>query len=357
MKNVEESSNLSAPEKIKISVFNNNETNKNQKNIIINNKNSLIKVINSEKNQNLNLNKAQIKIEHNKPLFLFMYPIFNTNTIIGTIEGKTTRKINVDFEQAFNKQDIQLHEFTQGGAYCNHGKYLFFTGGQESQKDLGKIFLRITINKSYNKPKMVKMPMMNYSHWNHSMISNDNYIFVIGGYNSNKCEFFNIKNLRWEKMFNLNCEERQRSILVIYKEYLYAFMGYTQSNILDTVERVNIDDSNLSVNKWENVSISNDYNLNLKFYGSGIYTQGNEVYFIGGKFGKNDNENDNEYKSEIYKFSFDDMKFNNCGICLHNKLYFIENKFHFCDDDTFGNFIDSNNGCLATINISSLNNA
>ena len=29
-------------------------------------------------------------------------------------------------------------------------------------------------------------------------------------------------------MPDLNSEERQRPILTIYKDYLYAFMGYTQ---------------------------------------------------------------------------------------------------------------------------------
>jgi hypothetical protein len=355
MKNVQKSSNL-------ISVLNSNEKNKNPKNVENNESDTLIKEIKTEKNQNIiinqnhkkqNLNKTHINIERNKPLFLFMYPIFNTNKIIGTIEGETTGKINVDFEQAFNKQDIQLRKFILGGAYCNHGRYLFITGGEESQKDIGKIFLRITINKNDNKSKMVKMPMMNYSHWNHSMISNDNYIFVIGGYNSNKCEFFNIKNLKWEKMFDLNCKERQRSMLVIHKNYLYAFMGYTQSDILDIVERVYIGDNNLTINKWENIIISNEYNLNLKFYGSGIYTRGNDMYFIGGKFGKSDN--DNEYKKEIYSFCFDGMKFNNIEIRFDGKLNFIENKFHFCDKDTVGNFVDLNDGCLATISISSLN--
>lgn len=334
---------------------NNIEGENKEKTIFFDNEEIIKKKIKAEKNEYIitgqNEKKAQLNNEY-KPLFLFMYPIFNTNVIIGTIEGETTGKVNIDFEQAFNKQDIQIKEFTQGGAYCNSGQYLYFTGGQEKQKGIGKIFLRISINKIDNKVKMVKMPMMNFSHWNHSMISNDKYIFVIGGYNSNKCELFNIDDLIWEKMFDLNCKERQRSMLVIYNDYLYAFMGYTQSNILDTVERININ-NNLNTNKWENINISNEYNLNLKFYGSGIYNHGNELFFIGGKVGKNDNDND--YKSGIYNFSFDDMKFNNCEICFNGKLNFIENKFHYCDEDIVGNFIDLNDGCLATISISSLN--
>jgi len=151
------------------------------------------------------------------------------------------------------------------------------------------------------------MPMMNYSHWNHSMISNKDYIFSIGGYNSNKCEFFNIKTLKWEKMPNLNCNERQRTMLVIYKDYLYCFMGYTQFEILSSVERIIIT-NNILTNKWENVNISNECNLNLKFYGSGIFNIRDEIFiFIGGKIGfENDDE---DYKKEIYNFNFNYLKF------------------------------------------------
>jgi hypothetical protein len=280
-----------------------------------------------------------------------MYPIFNSNKILGAFKDERTQKLEVDFKQAFNKGDIQLTEFTQGGAYCNLGKYLYVTGGQEMQKGIGKIFLRLKVNEYDKKVKMVKMPMMNYSHWNHSMISNDNYIFVIGGYNSNICECFNLKTLKWEKMFDLNSKERQRAMLVIYKDYLYTFMGYSQFEILDSVERISVG-SNLLVNKWENLNISNDYNLNIKFFGSGIYIYGDEAYFIGGKFGHRNDKY--EYKTEIYNFSFNKMGFNNSRICFDGKLNFIENKFHLCSDDTFGNFICLDNGCLATISISLL---
>ena len=339
----------------------NNKKDKNQfneKKVIFEDKREIIKQIrNEEKIENIQNNKNnqnQIQNEiimKSKPFFLFLYPIFNSNNIIGALEDETTSRIEVDFDQAFNKQDIKLKEFPQGSAYCNTEKYLYISGGQENQKDIGKIFLRISINKNDIKVKMVKMPMMNFSHWNHSMISNESYIFVIGGYNSSKCEYFSLKNLKWEKMFDLNTGERQRSMLVIHRDYLYSFMGYSQYNILDSVERININGNLLSY-KWENINIANEFNLNLKFYGSGIYENGNELFFIGGKYGKGDNESD--YKTEIYNFSFDNMKFNNCEICFGGKLNFIENKFHKCSKDTFGNFIDLNDGSLATICISSL---
>ena len=284
------------------------------------------------------------------PMFLFVFPCFNTNKIMGAFEDETTGHTEIDFKQAFGEKDIPLDKFPQGGAYCNHGKYLYFTGGKETIKGIGKIFLRLSLIKEDKKGKLAKMPTMLYNHWNHSMIANDNYVFVIGGYNSNKCECFNLKTLKWEAMPDLNREERQRPMLVIYKDYLYAFMGYTQNNILNSVERINI--SKLGSCKWEKVSIKNEENLNLRFYGAGIYNYNGKLFFIGGKIGQGEDEND--YKSEIYSFDFNDMKFVSTDIFFTGKLNFIENEFFHCNEENIGNFIDLNNGCLATIGMSSL---
>ena len=114
---------------------------------------------------------------------------------------------------------MHVSEFPQGGAFSNHKKYLYFTGGQEKIKNLGKIFLRLILNETDCIIKMSKMPSMIYSHWKHLLIADDNYIFVVG-INSNKFEYHIMKNMKWEAMPNLNSEERQRPILVIHKNYL-----------------------------------------------------------------------------------------------------------------------------------------
>ena len=293
------------------------------------------------------------KVEYNNsvlPSFLFMYPVFGENKIIGALADESTGKMTVDFNQVFWEKDMQLNEFPEGGAFCNRGKYLYFTGGQEKFKGVGKIFLRVFLQANDYKITMVKMPPMIYSHWNHSMIANDNYIFVIGGYNSNKCEYFNLETLKWESLPDLNSEERQRPMLIIYKDYLYAFMGHTQFSILDTIERINI--TKLKTSKWEKVSYSNPSNINSQFYEAGIYNHNGELFFIGGKLGLGNNEND--FKKDIYTFNFDGMILNPLEMCYGGPLSFVETEFHKCNEENIGNFIDLNGGSLATIGIENL---
>ena len=287
----------------------------------------------------------------NKGSFLIMYPVFGSNYILGAFSDESTGRAEVDFERAFGEKDIQLRAFPQGGAFCNYEKYLYVTGGQEKQKGVGKVFLRITINaEKETKAKMVKMPSMIYPHWNHSMISNGNYIFVIGGYNSNKCEAFNLRTLKWETMPDLISPERQKATLAIYGDYLYAFMGHTQFNVLDSVERINI--KNLGNSNWENVAFSNPNNINTRFYGAGVYVVNGQLFFLAGKLGLGNEETD--FKSEIYRFKFDTNEFLNTEICYNGKISFIENEFHHISNENVGNFIDIDNGVLATMPISSL---
>ena len=100
---------------------------------------------------------------------LFMCPIFSTNKIMGALEEEDTITLEVDFSQVFNKQDVQLNQFVPSSAYCNSEGYMYITGGKDDQKDIGKIFIRISVNNNNDtEVNIVKMPMMNFSHWNHS---------------------------------------------------------------------------------------------------------------------------------------------------------------------------------------------
>ena len=290
----------------------------------------LSKAINQNQNQEETVQK---KFVGN---FLFANPILNTNILAGAFQDESTVNIPVDFKQAFNDKDIQLTAFPQGGAFCNTKNYLYFTGGQETQKGTGKIFLRIDLNVD-GKVKMTKMPSMLYSHWNHTMIANDNYIFVIGGYNSNKCEAFNLRTLKWEEMPNLYSNERQRTILTIHDNYLYAFMGYSQFGILDSVERININIKDFGKKNWEVVTITNLSKIDIKFYGAGVYYLNGELYFIAGK--KSLGNDDSSYKTDICSFKFNEGEFVSYSTYFEQKLEFIENQFHKVNHNIIANCV------------------
>ena len=290
----------------------------------------LSKAINQNQNQEETVQK---KFVGN---FIFANPILNTNILAGAFQDESTVNIPVDFKQVFNDKDIQLTAFPQGGAFCNTKNYLYFTGGQETQKGTGKIFLRIDLNVD-GKVKMTKMPSMLYSHWNHTMIANDNYIFVIGGYNSNKCEAFNLRTLKWEEMPNLYSNERQRTILTIHDNYLYAFMGYSQFGILDSVERININIKDFGKKNWEVVTITNLSKIDIKFYGAGVYYLNGELYFIAGK--KSLGNDDSSYKTDICSFKFNEGEFVSYSTYFEQKLEFIENQFHKVNQNIIANFV------------------
>ena len=182
-------------------------------------------------------------------------------------------------------------------------------------------------------------------HWNHSMIADKEKIYVIGGYNSNKCEVYDIQAKAWNELPDLLSPERQRSMLFIEKNFLYCFMGLSQNGMLDSVERLNLDNTQKG---WERINVDNSENLILKFYGAGIIRMSdeNKILFIGGK---KENNNEEVYKRSIYEFSLDDFKMTLSDFKIENDLEFVENKLYPIDDTDYGNFINIGDGYLISM--------
>jgi len=273
----------------------------------------------------------------------FMYPVFKTNIIKGAIDKNTVQEIKINFSE-FSNEDPIITEFPNGGAYCNYENCLYFTGGQEYIKEAGKLFL--SINKNSLVQNATKLPLMKNYHWNHSMIADKDKIYIIGGYNSNKCEYYDITNKTWNDMPDLTAKERQRTMLFIENNYLYCFMGLSQTGILETVERINLEKIESG---WESIIVDNCGDINLKFYGAGIIrmNQTNKIFFIGGK--KENKKKETVYKRSIYEFSFDDYKMTVSDFKIENDLAFVENKLYPMDDNDCGNFINLGNGFLISM--------
>ena len=274
----------------------------------------------------------------NIPSITFMYPVFKTNIVKGAVDKNTVRENKINFKG-------EITEFVQGGAYCNYENSLYFSGGQDYIKDVGKSFFLININELGK--NAIKLPDMKYSHSNHSMIGNKGKIYVIGGFGSNKCEVYDIASKTWNEIPDLIEKERQRSMLFIDNNFLYCFMGRTQNDFLTSVERLNLD--NISAG-WESIIVNTgNERINLKFYGAGIIrtNNSNKIFFIGGKKEKRNKEEG--FKRSIFEFSFDDYKMTKSDFKIENDLIFIENKLFAMDESDCGNFINVGNGFLISM--------
>ena len=268
----------------------------------------------------------------------FMYPVFKSNIVKGAVDKNTVQEIKINFNG-------EVNEFVQGGAYCNYENCLYYSGGQEYIKDAGKLFFVVKRNDLGQ--NATKLPEMKYPHWNHSMIADKGKIYVIGGYASNKCEVFDISSNTWSELPDLIEKERQRSMLFIEKNYLYCFMGRNQKELLNTVERINLDNVKAG---WESIIVDmGKERINLRFYGAGIIKKNNsnKIFFIGGK--KQRRNKEEGFKRSIYEFCFDDYKMVKSDFKIENDLVFIENKLFSMDETDCGNFINVGNGFLISM--------
>ena len=329
-----------------------NEQIQNQKNLNTNNSNIENNIKQNITNTKICMSSSNANLkekENNKAIStLVMYPVFKTNIIKGALDKNNVDEFQIDFSKVFkDKDDVLLTEFPLGGAYCHYKKKLYFSGGQDYIKNSSKVFLSIPLLFNEKDPNnLSKLPNLINPHWNHSMIANENQIYVIGGYNSNKCERFDIINQKWFEMPDLKVKERQRAMLLIDDNYLYAFMGLSQFGLLDSVERINL--GNLS-NGWEIVTFSNPNGLSLKFYGSGIrkIPDSEKYYFVGGKCEKD--SNGNEFHKNIYEISLKEKTINQSEFRVDNDLFFIENNLYDFESKECGNFISLENGFLISM--------
>lgn len=263
-----------------------------------------------------------------------MYPEFKTDKIKLVISPDTHLETKINFEDTFGKE-IQLTSFPEGGSFCNIDDSLYFSGGKETLKGVGKIFFKLSFDLSLQKIIITKLPSMTFSHFNHSMTFCNGQIYVIGGYNSNKCEKFDIKTGTWQTLPDLVVPERQRPILIVHNNFLYAFMGISQINPIEKIERLNLNNPN---GKWENLPFVNSDKVKLGFWGCGIFRvkSSNKYAFLGGKYA-NEEGNENFIKEIIY-FNFDEKKFTKMSneLLKENLLFYESNLFEMGDNNYSG---------------------
>ncbi len=111
------------------------------------------------------------------------------------------------------------------------------------------------------------------------------YIIVVGGKNSLKCEIFNIKRCKWMDLVDLP-EERYGAVIAVDELALclYVFGGYnsTSKRIHTSVLKLNIKLGRMD--KWDTiVTVSNSSVLLTKCYATVCKLEKNKILIIGGQ--------------------------------------------------------------------------
>ena len=246
---------------------------------------------------------------------VIMFPKENQNIILIS-NGSFTIPLTLNFSNAIN---TEISEFQKDSCYCNYKNILYLAGGRNK----GKISKKFLYFDPSNSNKIIyNYNDSNFSHIKGSMLGYNNYIYLIGGEKSKKCERFNLNTKNWEILSDLT-RETQSPILYIYKNYLYAFFGInSDGKIMNTIERLNL---NNTKGNWDKVLYNNIDNLELNIIGCGVTLVSDDeeemLFFMGGK-------TETEIKNTIYSFKFKDYSFHLLSnYNFENNVYFKENLF------------------------------
>ena len=306
-------------------LFNNNDSNYIQQNTILH-------TATFPNNNNNTLNeKTEFKESDSSDFSISSYePTVNTTRIYKLICNviPNSRQVVV-FDASSNKMyrknlefppQMGLSQFLNNSTWVNYNNHLYVSGGIYGSNS----FILYNPIKS----RFTRHTDSLFSHEEHSLIANGQYVFLIGGRN-NKTERYNIKEKKFENFGELKFIQK-KPILFIHKNFLYSFFGLNENNeFIDKVQRRNI--KNLK-GKWEEVAINNENNIDVKMYGAGIIKINDDViYFLGGK-GKDG------LKQTSIEFNFKNMTINRTPYHLQDKAFFKDSVLMRLNENTYGNF-------------------
>lgn len=132
------------------------------------------------------------------------------------------------------------------------------------------------------KEELIVKKSMNQMRKEHAAVINDNFVYVMGGYDGaqniflNSCEVYNIQKNDWTYFTPMNISKCAFSATVVNKKYIYTFGGYDGQNRLDAIERYGFIEAS-----WELLKVK------LKFPLSNcacFHPENNKVILFGGGF-------------------------------------------------------------------------
>ena len=257
-------------------------------NIIPDNNNNNFETIKYIQSINNNIiqseNELRLKTDIKKYLNTkyILSPISQTNSIkIITSNIKEESTLSVKFPENFGFNTFLLD---CAHCFCELNNCLYVSGGIESttEKNKSNVLLCIDITQK-DELKVKKMANMNIARNGHSMISEDKYIYIIGGEDNNTVERYDIENDIWDILPSM-ISKRMYPILYINNGYLYAFFGkFKNGEYPCSIERLNLNNNNENIKPaWEMILFSNPKNIDVRIYGSAVLDYNGMLYFFGG---------------------------------------------------------------------------
>jgi hypothetical protein len=180
-------------------------------------------------------------------------------------------------------------------AMCVHQGKIFISGGDKegASFQVTSAFNIVVADSSFS---LTEIANMNLAKRQHTMISADQYIFTVGGFDSSvakhlkACERYDGKN--WEMMPEIT-RERRGITGVYHAPYIYAINGNCDTSIL-LFERMDIK----ACLKWEEVKVTCG-NFTQRFLTAGISINNYSILLFGGY--------DKEVKKDAYVLDTDSM--------------------------------------------------
>ena len=257
-------------------------------NIIPDNNNNNFETIKYIQSINNNIiqseNELRLKTDIKKYLNTkyILSPISQTNSIkIITSNIKEESTLSVKFPENFGFNTFLLD---CAHCFCELNNCLYVSGGIESttEKNKSNVLLCIDITQK-DELKVKKMANMNIARNGHSMISENKYIYIIGGEDNNTVERYDIENDIWDILPSM-ISKRMYPILYINNGYLYAFFGkFKNGEYPCSIERLNLNNNNENIKPaWEMILFSNPKNIDVRIYGSAVLDYNGMLYFFGG---------------------------------------------------------------------------
>jgi hypothetical protein len=153
------------------------------------------------------------------------------------------------------------NKFFWNSRVCQVGHKLYITGGHDDSSNGVKNCYFFDYFQNLENFEISEIKNMLYPHWGHLTIYHpENYIFVISGSYTKKCEFYNLNKKMWYSLPDISTWRMDPIGFVYNNQYLYIFSGWNNNNniinkdpFVEKIERLKLFTKN---SKWETLPIS-----------------------------------------------------------------------------------------------------